>query len=113
MAAAKPEIVAYLEEVFAPLGAVDASRLFGGWQLRSAGRPFAFVVRGALYFRAEPPLRDELAAAGSRPFTYAKAKGTVTIARFMSAPEADMDDAEALVDWARKALAAPTRPSGP
>ena len=81
-----------------------ASRLFGDWQLRSAGRPFAFVMRGTLYFRAEAPLRAELAAAGSRPFTYAKAKGTVTIARFMSAPETDMDDPEALLGWARRAL---------
>jgi DNA transformation protein len=106
MAKPKPEIVDYLEEEFAPLGAVDSARLFGGWQIRSAGRPFAFVIKGTLYFRADPALRAEMAAAGSRPFAYAKTGGTVTIGRFMSAPEADMDDPEALLGWARKALAA-------
>ena len=84
MAARKSELVEYLEEAFAPLGDVDAARLFGGWQLRSAGRPFAFVVKGSLYFRAEAALRAELAAAGSRPFSYAKASGPVTIGKFMS-----------------------------
>jgi len=106
MAARKSELVEYLEEAFAPLGDVDAARLFGGWQLRCAGRPFAFVVKGSLYFRAEAALRAELAAAGSRPFSYAKASGPVTIGKFMSAPEADIDDPDALVGWARKALAA-------
>jgi DNA transformation protein len=106
MARPKPEIIDYLEEAFAPLGAVDTARLFGGWQLRSAGRPFAVVLGGTLYFRADEGLRAELEAAGSRPFRYAKAKGPVTIGRFMSAPEADMDDPDALLGWARKALAA-------
>jgi DNA transformation protein len=98
-------LVDYLEEAFAPLGEVDSARLFGGWQLRSSGRPFAVVIGGTLYFRADGALREELAAAGSRPFAYAKAKKSVTIGRFMSAPEADMDDEEALVAWARRALA--------
>jgi DNA transformation protein and related proteins len=106
MARPKPEIVDYLEEEFAALGEVDAARLFGGWQLRSAGRPFAVVIGGTLYFRVEGALREEMAAAGGRPFTYVKASGRVTIGRFMSAPEADMDDPEALVAWARKALGA-------
>ena len=61
---AKPEIVDYLEEVFAPLGEVDSARLFGGWQLRAAGRPFAFVVKGTLYFRADGALRAEMAGGG-------------------------------------------------
>jgi DNA transformation protein len=64
------------------------------------------VLGGTLYFRADAALRAEMAAAGSRPFAYAKATRTVTIGRFMSAPEADIDDPEALLAWARKALAA-------
>ena len=97
MAKPKPEIVDWLEEVFAPLGAIDAVRLFGGWQLKADGRAVRGVLDGTLYFLADAALRAELAAAGARPFRYAKAGGMVTIGRFVSAPEADMDDEAALV----------------
>jgi DNA transformation protein len=108
MATAKPEFVGYLEEVFAPLGTIDSARLFGGWQLRADGRAFAVVLRGTLYFRADAGLGAELAAAGSQPFRYAKRGTTVTVGRFMSAPEAAMDEPEALVGWALRALSAGT-----
>jgi DNA transformation protein and related proteins len=106
MAKPKPEIVDWLEEVFAPLGAIGATRLFGGWQLKADGRPFAVVLDGTLYFVADRRLATELAAAGARPFRYAKRGGMVTIGRFVSAPEADMDDEVALVGWGLRALAA-------
>ena len=35
MAKPKPEVVDWLEEVFAPLGAIGSVRLFGAWQLRA------------------------------------------------------------------------------
>jgi DNA transformation protein and related proteins len=105
MAKPKPEIVDWLEEVFAPLGAIDARRLFGGWQLQADGRPFAVVLDGTLYFRVDAALRGELEALGARPFRYAKQGRTVTIGRFVSAPEADIDDEAALLGWAARALA--------
>lgn len=106
MAAVKPGFVDYLEGEFAPLGAVDSARLFGGWQLRSAGRTFAVVLGDTLYFRAEGPMQHALRAAGSEPFRYAKADGRlVTIGKFLSAPVAALDDPEALLDWARRVLA--------
>jgi DNA transformation protein and related proteins len=104
MAKPKPEIVDWLEEVFAPLGAIGAARLFGGWQLKADGRAFAVVLDGTLYFVAGPGLAAELAAAGGRPFRYAKRGSMVTIGRFLSAPEADMDDEAALVGWGLRAL---------
>jgi len=110
MPATKPEMVEYLEELFAPLGAVDAALLFGGWVLRSGGRAFAVILDGTLYFRVDAGLRERLAALGSRPFVYAKAGRTVTVGRFMSAPDADADDAGALLAWARRSLAAEFRP---
>jgi DNA transformation protein len=105
----KPEIVDWLEEVFAPLGAIRSVRLFGGWQLNADGRPFAVVLDGTLYFVAGQGLAGELAAAGARPFRYAKRGSVVTIRRFLSAPEADMDDEAALVGWGLRALAAAER----
>jgi DNA transformation protein len=105
MAKPKPEIVDWLEDVFAPLGAISAVRLFGGWQLKADGQAFAVVLDGTLYFVAGPGLAAELAAAGARRFRYAKRGTMVTIGRFLSAPEADMDDEAALVGWGLRALA--------
>ena len=92
-------------DVFAPLGAVAVDRLFGGWRYRLDGRAFAFFVGDALHFRAGEGLRAELEALGSRPFSYAKKGGRVTITRFVSAPEADLEDEDALRGWALRALA--------
>ncbi|MFO1106124.1 MAG: TfoX/Sxy family protein [Amaricoccus sp.] len=106
MAKPRPELVDWLEDVFAPLGPISVGRLFGGWQFKAAGLAFATVIGEVLYFRAGPDLRAALEAEGSVPFRYAKAAGrTVTVARLMSAPEAAMDDEAALLDWATRALA--------
>jgi len=108
MAKPRPELVDYYADVFAPLGAVAVDRLFGGWRYRLDGRAFAFFVGDALHFRVGEGLRAELEALGSRPFSYAKKGGRVTITRFVSAPEADLEDEDALRGWALRALAEET-----
>lgn len=106
MAGSRPEIVDWLAEVFAPLGTIDTPRLFGGWQLRADGHPFAVVLGGTLYFRAVGSAADDLRNTGARPFTYTKAGKTVTVGRFLSAPEDAIDDEDALRSCAIRSLAA-------
>lgn len=101
----RPGLVDYYAELFEPLGAISARRLFGGWQLLADGRGFAFVIADTLYFRTDPDLRAALEAAGSRPFAYARRDGREITTRMMSAPDADIDDADALVGWGARALA--------
>lgn len=101
----KPELLDYYAELFEPLGAVDARRLFGGWQLLLDGRGFAFVIRDTLYFRTDPPLKAELEERGSRPFAYSRKDGREITTRLMSAPDLDADDPDALRAWAARALA--------
>lgn len=105
MAKPRPAILDYYAELFEPLGAVEARRLFGGWQLLLDGRGFAFVIGDVLYFRTAPALRAELAARGSQPFGYARKDGREVTTKLMSAPEADVDDPDALRAWAERALA--------
>lgn len=105
MATARPEIVDWLEDVFAPLGTIAVSRLFGGWQFKCRGLAFAIVLNDILYFRAGAALGAALAAEGAEPFRYGKAGKLVTVNRFMSAPEAAMDDEATLLEWAERALA--------
>jgi DNA transformation protein len=107
MPARRPEFVDYLADVFAPLGEIEVTRLFGGWAFKTGGRAFAFVSRSTLYFRPGPALRPELEAAGSRPFAYGKRTGQVIVTRFMSAPEQDLEDEDALRGWAMRVLAEP------
>jgi DNA transformation protein len=105
MAKPRPELVDYYADVFAPLGAVAVDRLFGGWRYQLEGRAFAFFVGGGLYFRVGPGLRAELEARGSQPFSYAKRSGRVMITRFVSAPDTDLEDEDALRGWALRVLA--------
>ncbi len=105
MARARPEILDYYAELFEPLGAIEARRLFGGWQLLADGRGFAFVIADTLYFRTDPALRAALEGQGSRPFAYARKDGREITTKLMSAPEADVDDPDALRAWALRALA--------
>ena len=107
MATSRPEQVDYYADVFAPLGDVAVDRLFGGWRYQLDGRAFAFFVGGALHFRVGPQLREVLEARGSRPFSYAKRNGRVMITRFMSAPDDDLEDEDALRAWALQVLAEP------
>jgi DNA transformation protein len=111
MAKPRPELADYYADVFAPLGAISVDRLFGGWRYRLDGQAFAFVVGDGLYFRVGDGLRAELESRGSQPFTYAKRNGRVTITRFVSAPEADLEDEDALRVWAIRVLAEP-EPAG-
>ena len=106
MAKPRPELVDYYADVFEPLGTVTVDRLFGGWRYQLHGRAFAFFVGDALHFRVGDGLRAELEAAGGRPFRYAKRSGQVTITRFISVPEAEVEDEDALRGWAMRVLAA-------
>lgn len=105
MARASPAILDYYAELFEPLGAIATRRLFGGWQLLADGRGFAFLIADTLYFRTDPALRAALEAQGSHAFAYTRKDGRVVTTKLTSAPEADLDDADALRAWAVKALA--------
>ncbi len=105
MAKSRPAILDYYAELFEPLGDIAVRRLFGGWQLLADGRGFAFVIGDTLYFRTDPPLRAALEGQGSRPFAYARKDGREIVTKLTSAPDADVDDPDALLAWATRALA--------
>ncbi len=105
MARPKPGILDYYAELFEGLGVIESRRLFGGWQLLADGRGFAFVIAETLYFRTDPALRAALEAQGGRPFAYARKDGREIVTKLTSAPEAAVDDPDALLAWGAKALA--------
>lgn len=107
MAVPYPELVAYLLSEAAPQHAVTARRFFGGWQLLSAGRQFAIVMKGTLFFRVDGVVRDELERLGCQPFFYGKSGTRITVPKYMSAPEGCLDDTGLLHGWVQRVIAAP------
>ena len=98
------------------MGPVEIKRFFGGASLCLAGVQFAFVMKGALYLRADETTRKAFEDLGTRPFSYATRAGRVTVASYYETPADVMDDAAALRSWAaqahRAALQARRKPAG-
>jgi DNA transformation protein and related proteins len=104
--------IAWFCELLAPLGAVRARRMFGGWGLYLDGRMVALVADGELYLKARAEDHAALSAAGSVPFVYRSATREVTMS-YWRAPVEALDDPEAMRPWARRALAAARAAAAP
>lgn len=97
----------YLEDVLEqlePLGPVHARRMFGGWGLFLEGRMFALILGERLYFKTDDTTRAAFESAGGEPFVYSKAKGKAVTLSYWTPPPDAVDDALALLPWARRAL---------
>jgi DNA transformation protein len=101
----RDEWLEHLLELLEPLGRVTARRFFGGHGLALAGEQFAFAIDGVLYLRADAALADELEALGAQPFSYQTRLRTVRVGSYWSVPDSGLDDADALIGWARRAAA--------
>ncbi|GLK82616.1 TfoX/Sxy family protein [Ancylobacter defluvii] len=95
-------------DLLAAFGPVRVKRMFGGLGVFADGLMLALVIDDTLYFKADPALAERLAAGGSVPFTYDRRGRRVELG-YWSAPEAALDDAEALAEIARAALAVARR----
>ena len=102
---ARDEWLEHLLELLEPLGRVTVRRFFGGHGLVLAGEKFAFAIDGALYLRADAALAGELEALGAQPFSYRTRLRTVRVRSYWAVPDAGLDDADALIGWARRAAA--------
>jgi DNA transformation protein len=95
------------------LGIVSVSRFFSGAAIAIDGVQFAFIIEGTLYFRTDETTRADFEALGAAPFVYERhARRRVKVSSYFEAPDAIVDDAEALRQWAarshRAAVAART-----
>jgi DNA transformation protein len=92
------------------LGPVGVKRFFAGAALAAGGVQFGFVMKGALYLRADDESRPDFEALGARPFSYMGRSKVVTVASYYEAPAEVLENAEELCVWAvrahRAALAA-------
>ena len=99
----------FLREQLAPLGRVSMRRMFGKTGLFCDQTMFAMVAEDTLYFRVDDGNRADFAEArASPPLSYEKQGRAIDLA-FWHAPERLLDEPDALVAWARSALAAARR----
>ena len=82
--------------------------MFGGHGLYQAGRFFGILFDGRLYFRADENTRAGYLERGMGPFTYESAGRTLTM-QYYEVPPDVLENREALVAWANRALKTPAR----
>jgi DNA transformation protein len=103
------EFVTYLLEQLAPLGAVTAKSMFGGWGIYHKGRMFALVADDTLYIKVDDTNRPEFETAGLQPFRYERREQGEAVMDYYEPPAAAVDDREMLCEWARKGIEAAER----
>jgi DNA transformation protein len=105
---ARDELVTHCLELFAPLGAPRARRMFGGHGFYVDDFFIAIIAGDRLYLKVDARTRDRFEAAGSEPFVYG-AKGASVALGYFSAPEDAMESPHGMQPWARLALEAALR----
>lgn len=97
--------LAYVLEQLSGLGRVRSRRMFGGAGLYRDDLFFALVADDTLYLKVDDSTRADFLALGLRPFQPYRDKPEYSLS-YYQAPADALDDAEALVAWARKAVRA-------
>lgn len=102
-------LVAFCLELLAPLGAARARRMFGGHGLYVDDLFVALIAGERLYLKADAEARPAFERAGSEPFRYSTRERDAVTLGYWSAPEQAMDSPQAMLPWARLALASALR----
>jgi len=102
------ELVEFALELLAPLGAVRARAMFGGFGIYRGDSFFAIIVDDKLFLKADHVTCREFTARGLRPFTYS-ARGKSITMQYYEAPPEVFEESEAMQYWAQQAVGAATR----
>jgi DNA transformation protein len=103
-----PEFVAHALDLLAPLGFVEAKRMFGGHGLYARGVMFGLLDDEELFLRADDEARPTFTAAGCRQWSYPTKKGPQP-GDYWRPPDDAHEDAEAMRPWGELGLAAALR----
>ncbi|HMM57879.1 MAG TPA: TfoX/Sxy family protein [Rudaea sp.] len=106
MAKPRDEFKHFVLDQLARVPALSSAPFFGGTGLRSGENFFGMIMGGTLYFSTSPDTRAEYQELGSRCFSYTKKDGKVQDTKLFEVPAEVLDDAETLLVWANRAIAA-------
>lgn len=96
----------YVMELLAPLGGVSGRDMFGGYGIYRDGAIFAIISSDSkLYFKVDDSNRPRYEAAGAAPFV----PRPKLVMPYYEVPADVIEDREALIEWARGAVAAGSR----
>ena len=102
--AVSSEHMEFLSDQLRPLGPVRMKRMFGGMGLYLDEMMFGVVFGETLYFKVDDRNRSDYVDEGMEPFTYDMKNGKTGALSYYEVPERLYDDADELIEWARKAL---------
>ncbi len=98
----------YLHELFVELGPITIRRMFGGAGVFHEGLMIGLVADETLYLKVDATTVERFEAEELGPFTYAKNGRSINMSYYQAPPEA-MDDATAMLPWAKLAYEAAVR----
>lgn len=93
----------FVLEQLAELGAVSARRMFGGVGLTCGERFFGVINDNLLYLRIDDATRPLYEAEGMTALRPVRARPQV-LAAYYQVPDRVLEDAETLVQWARRSV---------
>jgi DNA transformation protein and related proteins len=88
----------WLEDVLGPAGPVTLKPMFGGFALSISGATIGIAIDRTIWLKTSAATIGLFKAAGSEPFSYERATGTI-VTRFWRLPDAALDDPDGLLRW--------------
>ena len=97
--------IAFVLEQLEPIGPIATKRMFGGAGLYARDRILGLVMEDVLYLKGNAETRAERHAAGARPFQPPHRPRRKGQSQYDSVPAAILEDADALIAWAKQSIA--------
>lgn len=105
---ASREFADYVVELLAPLGAVRAKRMFGGFGIYLDGLMFALIADDTLYVKADAANRGAFEERQMPAFVHVRQGKPVSLG-YHAVPAEALDDRDDLIALARQGFAAALR----
>jgi DNA transformation protein and related proteins len=105
-------LVDHCSELLAPLGAVRAKRMFGGYGLYVDDLFIALIAAERLYLKVDAATQPAFESAGCEVFSYAKdpaGNGKPITMSYWTVPAEAMESPALMQPWARQAIEAALR----
>jgi DNA transformation protein len=93
----------YVLDQLAGLPDVRCRAMFGGFGLYSGETFFAVIASGRLYLKTDEKTRPDFVEQGMAPFRPSERQ---TLSSYYEVPVDVLEDADALVEWSRRAVVA-------
>ena len=91
----------YVLEQLSGAREIKVRAMFGGHGLYMGDAFFGIVHKGSLYFRTDEASRPDYVKRGSKPFN---PKNAQELHRYYAVPADVLEDAEVLLEWAKRAV---------